>query len=289
MARQGEALIKRVLTPLNSGVELFFAESRLAFCPADDTTNTEEEQLITLLVSFGPPDVARWSARAFAATLVAANCTFQSLADTLKLAEKLSELLDNCVAGSLCVVFALPDYSEFLSHQITQFLETVRTRGQHQLNLAVAVCDRPHDWCQCQGIDGFVAADTGQKNRSALATFHVLTSLMSPGLLNCVDAEDLRGVFGTAKLPCRVTNGVWMTEDASFHLASADEHQRLKSYKAIAFMASTEVKFSSLVQLLNTLRRAATPDVDFVMISPFGMSSEPLMGNQIIPVTLICR
>ena len=59
MARQGEALIKRVLTPLNSGVELFFAESRLAFCPADDTTNTEEEQLITLLVSFGPPDVAR--------------------------------------------------------------------------------------------------------------------------------------------------------------------------------------------------------------------------------------
>ena len=187
------------------------------------------------------------------------------------------------------MVFALPDYSEFLSHQITRFLETVRTRGQHQLNLTVAVCNRPYDWRQCQGIDGFVEADTGQQNKSALATFHVLTSLMSPGLLNCVDTEDLRGTFGTAELPSRITHGVWMTEDASFHLASADEHQRLKSYKTIAFMASTEVKFSSLIQLLNTLRRPTTSDVDFVMISPFGMSSEPLMGNQIIPITLICR
>ena len=79
MARQGEALIKRILTPLNSGVELFFAESRLAFCATDDTTNIEEQQLITLLVSFTPPDTARWSARAFAATLVAAKAPSNAL------------------------------------------------------------------------------------------------------------------------------------------------------------------------------------------------------------------
>lgn len=285
MGIEAKALISRVLEPLENRVEVLIAESRLAHSATNDAADIEEQQLMTLLVSFDPRPTPRWSARALTGTFIAAQCMFAQMPVEHELGKWLNGLLNSRVPASLCLVFALPEYSEDVSKQIAEFLENIRSSQHHHLYFAVTVSSQPGDWSHLGGIDGFVLADAGQQDRLALEVFNLLTALMSPGMSACVDSEDLRVVFGSADCPARVAGGVWLPREATFIPASAEDLQRLKNSSAIAFMPSTPLQISSQHQLLNAIRGAVTPGTDFVMIAPYGMLSEPLQLAQIVTVT----
>lgn len=287
MGIEAKALISRVLEPLENRVEVLIAESRLAHSATNDPADIEEQQLMTLLVSFDPRPAPRWSARALAGTFIAAQCMFDQMPVEYELDEWLNGLLHSRVSASLCLVLALPEYSEDVSKQIEGFLENIRGSQHHHLQLAVAVSFKPSDWSHCGGIDGFVLADAGKEDRLALEVFNLLSALMSPGMSNCVDSEDLRAVFGPADCPSRVAGGVWLPAEATFLPASAEDHQCLKNSSAIAFTLPTHLRFSSLDQLLKAFRKRVAPGTDVVMVAPYGMLSEPLQLAPIVSLTFI--
>jgi hypothetical protein len=79
MGRGAKALISRALEPLENRVEVLIVESRLEHSAANDLSDIEEEQLMTLLVSIKPRPAQRWSARSLAATYITAQCMFAQL------------------------------------------------------------------------------------------------------------------------------------------------------------------------------------------------------------------
>jgi len=225
MGRYATPLLKASpLPPIESGVEVLICEARLAHCATDDPSDIEEEQLMTVLLSFNPQPARRYAARNLAGAYIAAQSTFEQLPVGRGLAEWLLGLLNSRVAASLYVVLSLPPvYSEDIAQQIQGVLAGLRNSQHHQLGLTVAVGVRPEDWGDCSGIDGFVSAGAGDGDRASIHVFNMLAALMAPGLTSCVDWEELRSIFGTHKFPSRVASGIWLQAEASFFPASAED------------------------------------------------------------------
>lgn len=289
MGRYAEPLINTPqLPPIENGVEVLIAESRLAHRANDDPEAVEEEQIATVMVSWDPQPAQRSAARALAATFIAARTTFQRLPAGRELADWLVELLNNRVSATLCIVLSLPHvYSEDTAQQIEGVLAVIRNRQHHCLRLAVAVSLRPADWRDCCGIDGFVLADARGIDRASLQVFNMLAALMAPGLSDCIDDEDFRLAFGTHEFPSRVASGVWLGAQATFVLATAEDQELVKNSKAIASMPSRCLQLSSQHKLMKEICKSTANDSAFVVIAPYGMSSEPLLTDQIVPVFLI--
>ena len=288
MGRYATPLFKaHPLPPIENGVEVLICEARLAHSATDDPSDIEEEQLMTVLVSFDPQPAQRYAARNLAATYIAAQSIFEQLPVGCDLAEWLLGLLNSRVATSLYVVLSLPPvYSEDIARQIQGVLASLRNSQYHQLGLTVAVGVRPGDRGDCRGIDGFVAAGAGDGDRSSIHVFNMLAALMAPGLTSCVDWEELRSAFGTHKFPSRVAGGIWLQAEACFFPASAQDKKLIENSRVIAFMPAQPIQISSQIKLVNAIREFTANDPDFVMVTPYGMSSEPVMSDQIVPVLL---
>lgn len=110
---------------------------------------------------------------------------------------------------------------------------------------------------------------------------------MAPGLTSCVDWKELRSAFGTHELPSRVVSGIWLQAAASFVPASAEDKKLIEDSGVIAFMPAHPIQVSSQIKLMNAIRELTANDPDFVMITPYEMSSEPVLPDQIIPVLLL--
>ena len=289
MGRYAEPLINTPpLPPIENGVEVLIAESRLAHRANDDPDDVEEEQLMTVLVSFDPQPAQRSAAHTLASTFIAARTKFEQLPAGRELADWLNELLYSRVSASLCIVLSLPPvYSEDTAQQIEGVLAGLRNRQHHHLRLAVAVSLKTLDWGDCCGIDGFVSADARGRDRASLQVFSMLAALMAPGLTFCVDWEELRSIFGTLELPSRVASGVWLEELATFVWATAEDRELMKNCKAIASMPARCLQLASQHRLIKEICKSTAKDSAFVMIAPYGMSSEPLLVDQIVPVFLI--
>ena len=261
------------LPPLGNQVEVLIAESRLAHRASADDDDVEEEQLMTVLISFDPLPAQRWAARSLAGTLITAQSTFEQLPVGRDLAGWLIGLLNSRVAASVCLVWALPHtYSEETAHQVETVITGLRN-SQHHLQLAIAVSVKPAEWVHCLSMDGFVATTSERNDRTALEVFNMLATLMAPGMSACFDAEDLRVVFGTHELPTRVVSGVWLEAREIFLLATDDGMQLLKGSKGLAFMPARHLQLASLHKLLHAIRKSAASDSELVMISSHGLSS----------------
>jgi hypothetical protein len=276
------------LALVENGVEVLICEARLAHSATNDPNDIEEQQLATVLVSFYPSPAQRCAARTLAGTFIAAQSTFEQLPVGCDLADWLLGLLNSRIPASLYVVVSLPPvYSELIARQIEGILASLRKNQYHQLNLTVAVGVRPEDWSDSSGIDGFVAGGTADRDRASIYAFNMLAALMAPGLSACVDWVDLRSTFGTAKFPSRLVSGIWLETEAIFVPGSAEDKKLIEDCRVIAFMPSEHIRFSSQVKLMNAIRKFTANDPDFVRITPYGMSSEPVMSDQIVPVFLI--
>ncbi|NML84065.1 hypothetical protein [Polaromonas sp.] len=274
--------------PIENGVEVLICEARLAHSATDDPCDIEEEQLMTVLVSFDPQPAQRYAARNLAMTYIAAQSTFEQLPVGCGLAEWLLGLLNSRIAASLYLVMSLPPvYSADLARQIEAVLAGLRNSQYHQLGLTVAVGMRPGDWGACREIDGFVASPAGDADRASIHVFNMLAALMAPGLTSCVDWEELRSIFGTHKSPSRVASGIWLQEEASFFPASAADKTLIEDSGVIALMPAHPIQISSQIKLMNEIRQFTENDPDFVMITPYGMSSKPVMSDQIVSIRLI--
>lgn len=289
MGRYATPLITALpLPPVDNGVEVLICEARLAHRATDDPNDLEEEPLITALLSFNPQPAQRYAARNLAGTYIAAQSTFEQLPVGSGLAEWLISLLNSRVSASLYVVLALPPiYTADTARQIKSVLASLRKDQHHQHGLTVAVCVGPEDWGDCSGIDGFVAAGAKDASLVALNVFNMLAALMAPGLSSCVDWDELRSIFGTHEFPSRVTSGVWLEGMATFIWATAHDQELVKNCKAIASMPSRCLRLESQHKLMKEICKSTANDSAFVMIAPYGMSSEPLLVDQIVPVTLI--
>ena len=276
------------LPPIENSVEVLICEARLAHSATDDPCDVEEEQLATVLVSFNPPPAQRYAARNLAATYIAAQSIFEHLPVGCGLAEWLLGVLNGRVAASLYVILSLPPvYSAAIGRQIQGVLAGLRNGQHHHLGLTVAVGVRPGDWGDCRGIDGFVAARAGDSDRASIHMFNMLAAIMAPGLMSCVDWEELRSVFGTHEFPSRVASGIWLEVEASFFPASAVDKRLIEDSRVIAFMPAQPIQVASQIKVMKAIRKFTASDPDFVMITPYGMSSEPVMPDQIVPVLLL--
>ncbi len=288
MGRYAAPLLKASPLPLvENGVEVLICEARLAHCATDDPNDIEEEQLMTVLVSMNPQPAQRYAVRNLAGTYIAAQSTFEQLPVGCGLDEWLPELLNSRLPASLNVVLSLPPvYSKETARQIDAVLAGLRGSQYHQLGLTVAVCQRPDEWGDCRQIDGFVAAPAGNGEQVPIHVFNMLAALMAPGLTSCVDWEELRSVFGTHEYPSRVAGGIWLQAEDRFFAASEDK-KLIEDSGVIALMPSHSIQVFSQNGLMNAVRRFTTNEPDLVMITPYGMSSEPVISDQIVPVLLL--
>jgi hypothetical protein len=289
MGRYANPLITVPPLPLvENGVEVLICEARLAHSATNDPNDIEEQQLATVLVSLYPSPTQRSAARTLAGTFIAAQSTFEQLPVGRDLADWLLGLLNSRISASLYVVLSLPPvYSEVIARQIEGVLARLRKDRYHQLGLTVAVGVRPEDWGDCSGINGFVAAGGGDRDRASIHAFNMLAAFMAPGLSSCVDWDELRSIFGTHEFPSRVVSGIWLEAEAIFVPGSAEDKKLIEDSRVIAFMPSEHIKFSSQNKLMSAIRKVTANDPDFVKITPYGMSSEPVMSDQIVPVFLI--
>ena len=282
MSLEARPLTTRFLEPLDNRVEVLMSESRLAHGNLNEPDADDEIRLMTLLVSFDPNSAQRWTARSLAATFVTAHSKFARLPAGRDMAEWLGTCLHERDSASLNIVFLLPDYDPNLAEQISNLLAEIREMQRHQIQLAVAVSSGPVDWNSCAGIDGFVSATEQQKHRAALQVFNMLSSLMSPGMAVCVDAEDLRKVFGRADKPSRIFSGVWLSDDAVFTV-SEDDQKLLKESTAVAFLPSTLLQLPSLNKLLKVVRKFVPEFAEIIIMNPYGMASKSMLGEQVVP------
>lgn len=276
------------LALIENGFEVLICEARLAHCATDEPNDIEEEQLMTILASFDPQPAQRYAARNLAGSYIAAQSTFEQLPVGCGLAEWLLGLLSSRVAASLYVILSLPPvYSADIARQIEGVLAGLRNGQHHQLGLAIAVGVRPGDWGDCSGIDGFVAAGAGDGDRASIQVLNMLAALMAPGLAYCVDWEELRSVFGTHKFPSRVAGGIWLQAEARFFAASSKDKKLIEDSGVIALMPAHPIQVSSQIKLMNAIRAFTTNDPGFVMITPYGMSSDTVASDQIVPVLFL--
>lgn len=288
MARYATPLLSAPLLPtIESGVEVLICEARLAHQAPDDASDVEEDQLMTVLVSFDPAPAQRWSARALAATFIAARCQFAQLPQGHKLDDWLIDLIDTRESASLCIVFSLPQHSADLEKEIGSFLSELKGAQRHHLHLTVAVSQTPVDWKGCTGIDGFVLVEARGRDAAVLQVFNMLAALMAPGMSVCVDGEDLRTVLGTAEQPSRIANGVWLPDLEVFEMATYEDRRTLKESSRVAFMPSTPISLPSQIKLLKMIRKSAADDVEAIMMGPYGMYAEQLESTHVVPVILI--
>lgn len=276
------------LPPVKNRVEVLICEARLAHRATTAPEDIEEEQLMTVLVCVDPTSGQRHAARNLVGTFIAAQSTFEQLPAGCGLYGWLLQLLHSRVAASVHVVLSLPPaYSAEISQQIQDVLASLRNRRYHQLVLAIAVSPSPGCWGDCSGIDGFVASDEGDGDRVAIHVFSMLAALMAPGLAYCVDWEELRSVFGTHKFPSRVAGGIWLQAEARFFPASAGDKRLIEGSGVIALIPAHPIKVASQIKLMEAIRKLTANNPDFVMITPYGMSSEPFMSDQIVPMLLL--
>lgn len=288
MSIEAIPLITRSLEHLENRVEVLIAESRLAYGVTDDPDDIEEVQLMTVLVSFDPTTAQRWSARALAGTYIAAQCKFEQLPAGRELDDWLGGLLKGAATTSLYIVFSLPSgYSEDTAHQISVVLTTIRNGEPNNRHLAVAVCLKPSEWANCLSIDGFVISNDERAGQSALQMFSMFVSLMAPGLSAAIDADDLRGVLGTALLPARLATGVWVQSQTVFIPAMAIHKELIKNCRAVAFMPASPLQLSSQIELTKAIRQYTENDTNVVVVASYGMSTESVFVEQIVPVLLL--
>ena len=277
------------LPPIENGVEVLICEARLAHRVIEDPDDiAEEEQLATVLVSFDPQPAQRYASRNLAGAFIAAQSIFEQLPVGCDLAEWLLGLLNSRVAASLYIVLSLPPvYSEDIARQIQGVLASLRKDRYHQLGLTVAVGGTPGDWGDCGEIDGFIAAGAGDGDQVSIHVFNMLAALMAPGLSSCVDWEELRSVFGTHEFPSRVASGIWLQSEACFFPASAEDKKLIEDSVVTGFMPAHPIQISSQIKLMNAIRNFTANHPNFVMITPYGMSSQPVMSDQIVSVLFV--
>ena len=85
----------------------------------------------------------------------------------------------------------------------------------------------------------------------------------------------------------RVASGVWLEGKNLFILATDEDQQQVKNSSALALMPVRFLQPSSQHQLLHAIRRSTVSDSELVMIAPYGLSSEPLLADQIVPIFVI--
>ena len=288
MAIESTALISRSLEPLENRVEVLIAESRLAHGALDDPHDIEEVQLMTVLVTFDPTPAQRWSARALVGTYITAECQFEQLPLGRDFPAWLIGILNRADPASLCIVFSLPlVYSYETEQQISSLLTTIRNGQTNKLQLAVVVGLKPFVWADCESVDGFVISNDKRVGQSALQVFSMLMALMAPGLSAPIDAEDLRVAFGTALLPATLASGVWLPTQSVFIHATEADKQSIENCRAVAFIPACPLKISSQIELTKAVRQYVENDTDVVLVAPYGMSTESLLVEEIVPVLLL--
>lgn len=271
------------------GIEVMTANARLLHGDTSDLSRSEEEALVTILVSFNPTQADRRSARALAGTYVAANCSFEQVPADQDLGDWFQVVVAPSEPTSICaVVFALPDHhSVSIEHEIAGFLDGMKAINGLHLQLTVAIASNAPSWASL-GIDGFVAAAPASACGVALQVFELMASLMSPGMVHCVDAEDLKEVLRPAGAPSRLANGVWFPAEGYLCFSAADK-STVQSSAALALLLQGVPSLRSLGDLIRAVRALVAADAEVVAVTPYGLRVDLLAARRFIPIQFLCR
>ncbi len=110
---------------------------------------------------------------------------------------------------------------------------------------------------------------------------------MSPGMVHCVDAEDLKQVLGPASAPSRLAAGAWFPAEGHLYLSAADRSM-VQSSVALAFMPMSVPSFRSLGDLIRGIRALVTPDAEVVAVTPYELYADLLATQSLMLIKFLC-
>ena len=226
MGRYAEPLIHAHQLPaLVNHVEVFIAEARLAHRSSADPHDIEEEQSMTVLVSFDPTPQERQHCRMFAASLMAAVPTFEQAPGECDVSDWIVKAINKRASAHVYMVVSLPAFSREIKEAMVAAVRSLRDAQHQEIYLVIAIAQTPSDWDDFEGVDGFVA---GRDHRgvAALEMFKMVCSLIAPGLMHPIDADDLSHVIGSANAPAQFAEAVWLTHTMQLQLSSPERLSR---------------------------------------------------------------
>jgi hypothetical protein len=278
-------MLADLLPPLTSGFEVLVAEAVLKQRAAGELSTV---RLLTLLVAFDPDEIGRRQARAIAANFLAARCTFFQPPLRSELADGLTEATSRQPLAQTCIVLALPEYDPAVELQLRTFLRTVRDSAHHDVPLVVGVATVPDDWVYA-GLDGFVISEPVKRVPAALQVFTILTSLMAPGFLCALDADDIACGFGDASSPSRIVQALYRPDGRPSETATADDGMALHEASSVVAMPERSLRPLTLGKVTTSVHAIGNSMANYVMVTPFGLTLEPLSSGNCISVVLLCR
>ena len=113
---------------------------------------------------------------------------------------------------------------------------------------------------------------------------------MAPGLIGCVDADDLSRALGTASQPTRMGWGVYLQSSKMFVPATEDVARCLGECQTLVAMPATDNRASTLVQLGAALRSWMPGSVELVLVAPYDLTiAAGQTSLEVVPVALVLR
>ena len=288
MRRARPLIFASELPPMNR-IEVLIAEAQLEHGEYCNPPDLSTERLLTLCVSFDPTPAVRRSARSMAATFVTAACSFEQPSEGSPNGIGALRLLMNHSAAAVSLVVALPDeYDLEVERQVDNFLDYLRTRSGHNLQLAVAVTVSPAKWAAC-AFDGFVLSSHINGVGDGLAMFNMLASLMAPDYLCPFDAGDILGCIGSALEPSSLHSLTFFPDTSEAIPDSARADRSLRGCAAVAFApVAHSIRLSELHGIFKALRSVALPDCHVIQVASTGLVAQR-PGTDAIPVQLLTR
>lgn len=286
MSREFIPLLKPPKLPvLLAGIEVMILEACLVEPGAAIAIQTEL-RCITALVSFDPLPAGRQQLRIFAASLIAAVPSFEQAPKEYDSFDWLVESISERQAASLCVVVSLPNHSSDIERTLVAVIRNLRDARHHVIQLVVAIAQNPADWAGCVGIDGFVIA-TEHRDDAAFQMVSMASSLIAPGFLCPIDAEDLSQVIGTPDTPSQFIQAVWFTTTNQLLLSSPEALAVLSKAQMVAVMPATVLRLGSPALLIKAVSAQVLADCNLFIVATYGLVNTPQCA--IVPVSLLCR
>lgn len=119
---------------------------------------------------------------------------------------QLTEAIDKFPAGEKCVVFGMPVRSAELAPQDHAWIDDLQRVGT--LDALVIVTPETMDWPNWGSKVGFVRSRSNSVAEDTLPVGQIFLHLNAPGLVCCIDAEELASMWGSNACPTELLRGI---------------------------------------------------------------------------------
>ena len=227
--------------PLNGGAEVYIAEFHNVV--ADEGVGAEPEDIgfkaLTVLVNFSSNDADRAAMAPLLHALKYARSSVAIYAGT-EWPKRLAERLSANDPDFLAVAIYVGSQTGVVAERIQAAISTLHSEFGPALAVVTMVSDADARWSDLAGVSGFVRGVLSTDGETARQVFLMLSSLMQPKTLDCIDVVDFLPLLGTAAAPALLCEAFWLRDQGGrlVYLTGEDERVVRGAHQvgAIAFV-----------------------------------------------------